>query len=110
MRWKARRALSKQGWRPDAGAHRRPLATLGGTACGGRRWNLGDPGGGNVVETVRTRQFWGDAEDGAGRWDVKAREGLRTRPGLGALETGSETQGACGRGGFGGRETRALRP
>jgi len=58
---------------------------------GGKRWNLGHPGGGNVVETVRTGQIEGNAEDGAGRWDVKAREGLRTRPGLGALETGSET-------------------
>lgn len=91
MRWEARRALSKQRWRPNAGAHRRPLATLGGTACGGKRWNLGHPGGGNVVETVRTGQIEGNAGDGAGRWDVKAREGLRTRPGLGALETGSET-------------------
>ena len=43
------------------------------------------------METVRTGQIEGNAEDGAGRWDVKAREGLRTRPGLGALETGSET-------------------
>ena len=43
------------------------------------------------METVRTGHIRGDAEDGAGRWDVKAREGLRTRPGLGALETGSET-------------------
>lgn len=91
MRWEARRTLSKQRWRPNTGAHRRPLATLGGTACGGKRWNLGHPGGGNVVETVRTGQIEGNAEDGAGRWDVKAREGLRTRSGLGALETGSET-------------------
>ena len=43
------------------------------------------------METVRTGQIEGNAEDGAGRWDVKAREGLRTRSGLGALETGSET-------------------
>ena len=37
-----------------------------------------------AVEVVRSGQILGDAEGGAGRWGVKAGEGLRTSPGLGA--------------------------
>lgn len=52
-------------------------------------------------------RFWVVSKVELAGLGVKAREGLRTSPGLGACRTGREKGGGCRRGRFGGRKTRS---